>query len=49
MVKTTLYVDESLWHEAKIRAAVERRTLTELLTVALSAYLKTPAPKKVAR
>jgi hypothetical protein len=45
MVKTTLYVDETLWHQAKIRAAVERKNLTEILAAALAAYLKQP-PKK---
>jgi hypothetical protein len=49
MIKTTLYVDEDLWHRAKIRAATDRQTLYEVLAAALAAYLKTPTPKKETR
>jgi len=40
--KTTLRLPENLLERAKIRAVKEKRTLQDITTAALEAYLKTP-------
>jgi hypothetical protein len=42
MIKTTLQFEEAIWREAKIRAMDERISLTELVELAVKAYLKQP-------
>jgi len=46
MSKTTLRLPENLIERAKIRAIKERRTLQEITTTALEAYLKTPLARE---
>ena len=46
MSKTTLRLPENLIERAKIRAIKERRTLQEITTTALEAYLKTPLTRE---
>jgi hypothetical protein len=40
--KTTLYLPEPIWRQAKIRAMDEGTSLQAMTLAALQAYLKTP-------
>ncbi len=46
MTKTTLRLPEALMERAKIRAIKERRTLQEITTEALEAYLRQPLKRE---
>jgi hypothetical protein len=46
MSKTTLRLPGSLLERAKIRAIKEKRTLQDITTAALEAYLKTPIARR---
>jgi hypothetical protein len=45
-VKTTVELDADVWEAAKMRAVQERTDLRKVLTAALRAYLKVPAPAR---
>ena len=40
IVSKSVRIDEDLWHEAKVKALAERKTMQELIAELLQQYLK---------
>jgi hypothetical protein len=49
MVKTTIRLPRSIWRDARVRALDEGIDLQDLVSAALTSYLKTPLKREGSR